>query len=59
MVCRVARVTKPYRAIVGATRPNEIDDVVADITALRAETDWMPRVSFDEGLRQLIEGLRL
>ncbi len=58
-VCRVAGVTKPYRAIVGATRPNEIDDVVADISALCAETGWMPRVSFDEGLRQLIEGLRL
>ena len=57
-VCRLAGVTKPSRAIVGATRPNEINDVVADITALRAETGWMPRVSFDEGLRQLIEALR-
>ena len=58
-VCRLAGVTKPSRAIVGATRPNEINDVVADITALRAETGWMPRVSFDEGLRKLIERLRL
>jgi nucleoside-diphosphate-sugar epimerase len=58
-VCRVAGVTKPFRAIVSATRRNEINDVVADITALRAETGWTPRVSFDDGLRQLIEGLRL
>lgn len=58
-VCRIAGVTKPYRAIVTATRPNEIDDVVADISALRAQTGWIPRVSFDEGLRKLIEKLKV
>jgi nucleoside-diphosphate-sugar epimerase len=52
-------VTKPYRAIVAATRPNEIDDDDADISALRAETGWTPRVSFDEGLRKLVEKLRI
>jgi hypothetical protein len=58
-VCRIAGVTKPYRAIVAATRPNEIDDDDADISALRAETGWTPRVSFDEGLRKLVEKLRI
>jgi len=33
-------------------RPNEIPDVVADITAAQAQLGWEPRVSLPEGLKE-------
>jgi nucleoside-diphosphate-sugar epimerase len=55
IACRSAGVVKPYRATAGVVRRNEIDDVVADISALQGETGWLPRISLGEGLRRLFE----
>ncbi len=48
----VAGSTKPYRAV-GERRPNEVMDVVADISALLETGHWRPRVSFEDGIREL------
>ena len=40
----------------GETRPNEVLDTVADISKLRA-MGWSPRVSLEEGLKEMISGL--
>lgn len=48
-----AGVEKPYRST-EQRRRNEIDSVVADISALRAAVGWEPRISLETGLRRLI-----
>ncbi|WP_189502262.1 NAD(P)-dependent oxidoreductase [Mesorhizobium sp. M00.F.Ca.ET.216.01.1.1] len=48
-----AGVEKPYRST-EQRRRNEIDSVVADITALRAAVGWEPRISLETGLQRLI-----
>ena len=35
-------------------RPNEIDDVYADITAARTELGWWPAVRLEDGLARLL-----
>lgn len=42
----------------GERRSNEIMDVVADITAIKAACGWMPRVSFTNGIRSVLESVR-
>jgi nucleoside-diphosphate-sugar epimerase len=56
-IVHFAGVDKPVVAT-GAPRPNEIDDVRADITRIQSATGWRPRVSLDEGLRQMVEDAR-
>lgn len=41
----------------GEIRKNEIPDVVADITKIRNETGWVPEISFEEGIRRVVEEL--
>jgi nucleoside-diphosphate-sugar epimerase len=35
-------------------RKNEIPDVRADISRIRSELKWEPRISFEEGLKRII-----
>lgn len=58
MVMRAAGVAKPYRER-NARRAEEIDDTVADIRHIRAAAGWAPRISFEQGLAQVIEDLRV
>lgn len=37
------------------TRPNEINDVVADISRVRQDLGWYPRHSFSDGIRKIIQ----
>lgn len=39
----------------GEIRKNEIPDVVADISKIKAETGWHPEVTFEEGVRRIVE----
>ena len=43
----------------GPVRPNEILDVVADISRATASLGWRPRISFDEGLQEAMSGIRM
>lgn len=38
----------------GDIRPNEIPDVVADISKITRETGWKPAISFEEGIERII-----
>lgn len=42
----------------GVERPQEIMDVVADISRARRELHWEPRVGFEEGIERLIDSMR-
>lgn len=44
--------TKPYRSS-GERRPNEVMDVIADISALTGTGLWKPKVGFEDGIREL------
>jgi nucleoside-diphosphate-sugar epimerase len=39
----------------GSSRPDEVYDVVADISRARQEFDWNPRTTFRDGLRETLE----
>lgn len=63
----VAEIAGMIRSITGIDKPivsaqcrrtNEIDNVRADISAIRNLLGWMPRVSIEQGLRRTIEDLR-
>jgi nucleoside-diphosphate-sugar epimerase len=51
-----AGVSKPYRET-GNRRVNEVPDAVADISAIASAGGWRPRVSFDSGIRSLLESI--
>jgi nucleoside-diphosphate-sugar epimerase len=51
-----AGIYKPYRAI-GEKRRQEIDNTRADVSAFRKAVGWRPKVSIDDGLRLMIEGM--
>jgi nucleoside-diphosphate-sugar epimerase len=38
----------------GDTRPNEIPDVVADISKITKETGWLPKTTFEDGISKII-----
>ena len=40
----------------GETRPNEVLDTVADMSKL-CSMGWKPRISLEEGLKEMINGL--
>ncbi len=42
----------------GKVRPNEIPDTVADISAIRDDVGWTPKVEFADGLARLVASLR-
>ena len=42
----------------GSWRPDEVFDVVADISRARQEFDWNPRATFRDGLRETLEWTR-
>jgi nucleoside-diphosphate-sugar epimerase len=44
---------KPLHAV-GVERPEEVLDVVADVSRARTELAWAPRVELDEGLRDIV-----
>ena len=52
-----ANVKKVYRSV-GMRRRNEIDQVVADISAIRSAVGWVPTYSLEAGLRRLVYELR-
>lgn len=52
-ILRVSGKTKPYKSL-HQNRKNEIPDVVADITRIKNDTGWLPKVSFEEGVRKII-----
>ncbi len=52
-VLKAAGVKKEIIAT-GEKRANEIPDVVADISKLKKEAGWQPRVTFEEGIRRII-----
>jgi nucleoside-diphosphate-sugar epimerase len=56
-IVRLAGVDKPVVAT-GAPRPNEIDDVRADVTRIQAATGWRARVTLEQGLRGVVEDRR-
>lgn len=37
------------------TRPNEIMDTVADVTLIKQDLNWEPKVSFKEGIKRIID----
>jgi GDP-4-dehydro-6-deoxy-D-mannose reductase len=51
-----AGIYKPYRAI-GEKRRQEIDSTRADASAFRKAVGWRPKVSIDDGLQLMIEGM--
>lgn len=51
-----AGVAKPYRES-GIRRAHDIEDVVADISAIERELGWRPRVSLDHGLRAIMTSM--
>lgn len=53
---RVSGITKPVRSA-EETRPNEIMDVLADTSAIRA-LGWRPEVSLDKGMEMMIAAAR-
>ena len=53
LICHAANVTKPTVSR-GNRRPQDIPDVVADITAIRDAVGWSPSISFADGLRGMI-----
>lgn len=54
---KAAGTEKPYRAR-NEPRPNEIADVVADISAVGGATGWRPRVSFVNGMASVVAEAR-
>jgi nucleoside-diphosphate-sugar epimerase len=54
---KVAGVEKPYRDK-ARPRRNEIDNTVADISRIRDAVGWRPRISFDQGLGDVIGDIR-
>ena len=48
---------KPVRAT-GETRPEEVLDVVADISRARRELGWTPRVALRDGLRETVRWMQ-
>jgi nucleoside-diphosphate-sugar epimerase len=56
-IMRLAGVEKPIVAD-GNVRPNDVPDIVADISKIRLELGWVPNVGFEEGLRLMIEQSR-
>jgi nucleoside-diphosphate-sugar epimerase len=54
---RIAGVDKPYRDK-ASRRHNEIDSTVADISHIREAIGWRPRISFDQGLGDVIRDMR-
>jgi nucleoside-diphosphate-sugar epimerase len=41
----------------GSMRPDEVFDVIADISRTREEFDWNPRTAFRDGLRETLDGV--
>ena len=56
-IMRLAGVEKPLVAD-GNIRPNDVSDIVADVSKIRHELGWVPHVGFEEGLRRMIEQSR-
>ena len=57
LVCRAADVKKPLVSR-DNRRVNDIPDVVADITAIRNATGWIPSIDLHDGLRDVVEHAR-
>jgi len=54
IIFKVSDKSKPIKST-EAVRKNEIPDVVADISKLKKETDWEPKISFEEGIKRILE----
>jgi nucleoside-diphosphate-sugar epimerase len=56
----IAAVVPPAKPVVSEDkpRPDEILDVVADITRAASDLDWDPRISLADGLRDTIEWIK-
>lgn len=53
IIMRLAGVIKPMVAD-GQIRPNEVMDVVADISKIERELGWTPSVEFEDGLKRML-----
>jgi nucleoside-diphosphate-sugar epimerase len=49
-----ARTEKPYHGR-RKRRKNDLDDVIADITAIKRAVGWEPTTSLDRGLKLMVE----
>lgn len=58
MIMRLAGIVKPFVAD-GQIRPNDVPNIVADISKIRRDLGWTPTVGFEEGLRRMISQSRL
>jgi nucleoside-diphosphate-sugar epimerase len=57
-VGEIAGRRKPLH-VSGPVRPNEILDVVADVSRATAALGWRPRISFTDGLKEAIAGIKM
>ena len=57
LVNRLLPTPKPVR-IEGLVRPDEVNDVIADISRARLEFGWVPRVALHDGLRDTLAWIR-
>ena len=57
-IMRLVGIVKPFVAD-GQIRPNDVPDIVADISKIRRDLGWTPTVGFEEGLRRMILQSRL
>lgn len=53
----VAETNKPIISE-NSERPNEILNVVADISKAKQELGWAPKYSFEDGIREILEGIQ-
>jgi nucleoside-diphosphate-sugar epimerase len=57
LALQAANMTKPYREI-GQRRQGELDDLCADISLVRQDLGWEPKVSLFDGLSKMIVELK-
>ena len=58
MISTISKINKPFFST-KEERPNEVMDVIADISKIKKELNWKPKVSMKEGLRNTIESNKL
>ncbi|MBF0304271.1 MAG: GDP-mannose 4,6-dehydratase [Alphaproteobacteria bacterium] len=55
MICRMAGADFASSVEIGPERPGQDKAYVLDSTLARTELDWAPRISFEEGVRALVD----
>lgn len=52
-ICNVTNIKKQYLSL-GKERKNEVWDLYVDITKIKNELGWQPKINFKEGIRKII-----